>query len=137
MEKPLETAWTGLRVGWVGVSGNHQDGAKSVSQVNGVSDTAPPVVCVCVLGGSLRKATMVSASPFVWQKAAPLLSPQCQTIQCVSLVPFKLLPQCWSSKGVNLHKFMPRPFREHLGLTQPQSPLVFTVRSYGNLFSWH
>ena len=28
MEKPLETAWVGLKVGWVVVSGNHQGRAK-------------------------------------------------------------------------------------------------------------
>ena len=40
MKKPLETAWVGLKVGRGRASGNHQDGASSVSQVNGDSDMA-------------------------------------------------------------------------------------------------
>ena len=34
MKKPLETAWVGLKVEQERVSGNHQSGSKSVSQVD-------------------------------------------------------------------------------------------------------
>ena len=38
MEKPLETPWVGLQVGWGRVSENHQGGVNSVSQVHGDPD---------------------------------------------------------------------------------------------------
>ena len=37
MEKPLKTAWVGLKVGWGRASENHRDGANSVNQVDGNS----------------------------------------------------------------------------------------------------
>ena len=38
----------------------------------------------------------------------------------MSLVPFKMLPQCWSSEGVSLSKYMHGPFRrDSLGLHKP------------------
>ena len=37
MKNPLEAAWVTLQVGKGGVSGNHQDGATSVSYVDGDS----------------------------------------------------------------------------------------------------
>ena len=40
MEKPLETAWVGLKVGWGRASKNHQGGANSVNQVDGFSHIA-------------------------------------------------------------------------------------------------
>ena len=52
------------------------------------------------------------------------------------LVPFKLLPQCLSSEGVNVSKSMCKPFKRHcLGLREFLSPtralLVCTARSNG------
>ena len=41
MEKPLEQAWVGLKVGWGRASGNYQGGANNVSQVDEVSDMVP------------------------------------------------------------------------------------------------
>ena len=41
MEKPLETLWVGLQVQWGRISGNHQGGTNSDSQVDGDSDMAP------------------------------------------------------------------------------------------------
>ena len=60
------------------------------------------------------------------------------------LVPFKLLPQCWSPEGVSLSKCMcgASPFKKR-GLRIPQvlqstqPPLIFTARSYGDLSFWH
>ena len=61
---------------------------------------------------------------------------------CMSLLPFKLLPLCWSSEGVSLSKSVCGFFKEkYLGLQKflppTQSPLVFAARSYGDLSSWH
>ena len=58
------------------------------------------------------------------------------------LVPFKLLPQCLSSEGVNVSKSMCKPFKRHcLGLREFLSPtralLVCTARSNGSLSSLH
>ena len=40
MEKPLDMAWVGPQVAWVGVSGYLQGGAHHVHQVDGDSDLA-------------------------------------------------------------------------------------------------
>ena len=49
MEKPLLPSWVGLEVGWGGPLGNQQGGAYHVSQVDGDSDTVPPL---CARQGS-------------------------------------------------------------------------------------
>ena len=55
----------------------------------------------------------------------------------------QLLPPCWSSEGVSLSQLLINLLwgtaRKSRGfcLLLPQSPLVFTTRSYGNYFSWH
>ena len=41
MEKPLKTAWVGLKVGWGRALGNNQGKANRVNQVDGVSDVVP------------------------------------------------------------------------------------------------
>ena len=51
MEKPLETAWVGLKFGWGQASGNHLGRANSGSQVDGVWDTAC-WLCSSVVGGT-------------------------------------------------------------------------------------
>ena len=58
------------------------------------------------------------------------------------LVPFKLLPQCWSSEGVNLSNSICGFFKgNYLGLQKflplNQSQLVFAARSYVDLSFWH
>ena len=60
---------------------------------------------------------------------------------CMPLVPFKLLPRCWSSVGVSLSKFVCGFFMGNcLGLQKflplTQSLLVFAARSYEDLSSW-
>ena len=75
MEKTLETSWVDQKVGWGNASGNHQGGANSVSQVDGVSNLAPPCQLCGFVGGGLRKVKMASASPFVWKQAVlPVLT---------------------------------------------------------------
>ena len=75
MEKPLEIAWVGLKVGWGRTSGNYQGGANSVSQVDGVSEMVPGCQLYGSVGGGIRKGTMASASTSVWEKAVPQLLP--------------------------------------------------------------
>ena len=85
------------------------------------------------------EGTMASDSTSDWQRVvcttSPLTPPWFQTIQSlparIFLIPFKLLPQLWSSKGVSLSK-CEGPLRgtNCLGLQQPrptqsQSPEVF------------
>lgn len=45
MEKPLDVAWVGPKVGWELVSGDYQGRANSISQFVGVLDFAPPCTC--------------------------------------------------------------------------------------------
>ena len=73
---------------------------------------------------------------------APALIPDTSVPPCMPLVPFRLLPQCWSSKGVSLSKFVCGFFKRNcLGIQKflpaTQSPLVFVARSCGDLSSWH
>ena len=66
MEQPLEMTWVGSQAGMGGVSGNHQGGANSVSEIS--ADSEPD-------GGSagkmLRKGTMAFANTPIWTKAVP------------------------------------------------------------------
>ena len=71
MEKPLETASIGLKFGWVRISGNHQDGANSMRQIDGVSDVVSACWFCGFLEGGLRKSTVTSVSTSVREKAAP------------------------------------------------------------------
>ena len=98
-------------------------------------------------GTGLRKGTMASAHLSIWEKAVPSAHtrhwlPDILVPPCMPLVPFKLLPQCWSSRGASLSKSMCGFFKGScLGLqkflTPIQSPLVFAARSYGSLPFWH
>ena len=82
---------------------NQQGMANSASQVVRVSDMAP------------HKETKASASTSVWEKAAPpalALMPDTLSPPRLPLVPFRLLPWCWSS-GVSLSKSMCGPFKRN------------------------
>ena len=81
---------------------------------------------------------------FLRQNCPPALTlmPDTSVPPHVQLVPFKLLPWCWSSERVNLSKSMCGfskgnclGFQQLLLLTQ--SPLVFAARSRRDLSSWH
>ena len=68
------------------------------------------------VGEGLRKGTMASACLSVWKKAfpqLPALMPDMSVPPCMRLVSFKLLPQCWSSEGVSLSKFICGFFNEN------------------------
>ena len=62
------------------------------SQVDGVSDMAPAVGSVG--GEGLAKG----------QWPLPILMPDTSLPPSMPLVPFKLLPRCWSSEGVSLNR---------------------------------
>ena len=62
--------------------------------------------------GGLRKETMASAGISTWERAAPpalAWMPENSVPPHMSLVPFKLLPQCWSSKQVSATMGMSAP----------------------------
>ena len=88
------------------------------------------------VGGRLRKS---SAHPSVWDKTppAPALMPDTSVAPCMPLVPFKLLPWCWSSEEVNLSKSVCWFFKVNCLVLQQfvlptQSLLGFATRSYGD-----
>ena len=89
----------------------------------------------------VNKGTVASASTSVWEEAAPPAlapKPNSSVPPHVSLAPFELLSQCWSSERMNLSVVSPGgPFKRTPGtpatlrLTQPPSPLVSTARVVG------
>ena len=70
------------------------------------------------------------------------LMPDTSVSPCMPLVPFKLLPRCWSSEGVSLIKSVCEFFKgnclgllKFLLLTRPLQ--VFAARSIVDSTSWH
>ena len=55
MEKPLDRAWVGQKIGWGRVSENHFGEANSVSQVDGNLEMMPVWACRGWGGGSSAK----------------------------------------------------------------------------------
>ena len=102
----------------------------------------PSADCV---GGGLGRRTMVSASPFMWEKAIPpvlTLILGNAVLPCMSLVLFELLPHHWSSECMSSCEAKCGHFKVKVWdfrslLSQPQSLLCFTVRSQGNFSFWH
>ena len=119
--------------------------ANCVSQVDGVSDIGP-ACCLCgSVGGGIRKGEMALCPPLCLGESCPLvltLMPDPSVSPCMLLMPFKLLPWCWSSEGVSLRKPVYGFFKvNRLGLKKflppTQCPLSFAAGSYGDLSSWH
>ena len=119
--------------------------ANSVSQVRLMeSQIWHPSACSVALweDGSERGSGL--CPPFYLREnflSSPLL-PDNSVPPRVPLVPFKLLPQCWSSERVNLNKSMCCFFKGDClrlpkFLLPTQSPLVFVARNYGDSSSWH
>ena len=124
----------------MGASQDLQGGANSVSQVDGISDMAPD----CRLCGRwVQKRDNGLCLPFCLGESCPpalTLMPHTSVPPHMPLVPFKLLPWCWSSGAVSLSKFMCGFFKGNcLGLQKfllpTQSLLVFAARIYEDLSS--
>lgn len=115
----------GLQFGSDRVSGNHHGQVNDISQVDGDSDTVP--TCASRLSwGTVQERTMASASTFAWERAAPpapALKPNNSVPQCMSLIPFKLMPQRWSSEQVHQQV---HPCAGHLRGT-PETPAAFRL----------
>ena len=105
---------------------------------------APAYSCVALLGASSERDNGL-CPPFCLRESYPpalALMPDTLVFPCMPLVPFKLLPQCWSSEGVSLSKSLYGFFKRNcLGLQKflplTQSLLVFVARSFGDLPFWH
>ena len=70
------------------------------------------------------------------------LMPDTSVLPCMPLVPFKLLPCCWSSEGVSLSESVCGLFKRNcLGLQMflppTQSLLAFTAKSFEDIPSCH
>ena len=100
------------------------------------------IVGFVALGGGLKKMGNGLDLPFCLRECcplAPVLMPDTPVSPYMPLVPFKLLPLCWSSEGVSLSKSVHGFFKgnclkiqQFLLLTQ--CPLVFAARSYEDLY---
>ena len=104
-----------------------------------------PACCLCgSVRGGFRTGTM-DCPPFYLGESCPptlILIPNTSVSPCIPLVPFKLLPRCWLSKGVSLSKSLCGFFKRNcLGLQKflplTQSLPVFAAKSMGVLSSWH
>lgn len=91
-------------------------------------------------GEGLTKGAMASASISAWEKVAPqalVLKPNNSVSLYMSPVPFKLLSQCFISKGVShslsVHRGIPWN-SSCLSLPQLQFPLVLQLEIMGLLF---
>ena len=85
--------------------------SNSVSQVDRVSDMAPAWQ-LCVSVGRLQKRDTGLCLPFCLRDSCPpALALMPSVLPHMPLVPFKLLPQCWSSEGLSLSKFVCRSLR--------------------------
>ena len=102
-------------------------------------DTQIWILPACTVQRELIKGMMASANTSVLGKATPpclTLMPDSSILPCMSLVLFALLPQHWKSEGVSQNMSLQGPFQSNIGapealcLTQSQSLLVFTARSY-------
>ena len=142
MEKPLETAWVGLRVGWDTASGNHQSGVNSVSQVGGISAIAPACQ-LCGSEGRTQKRNNGLCQHFsLGESCPPVLAVMLDNSvpPYMSLMPFNLLPPCWNLEGGVQASQCAGPLRgavwdsSSFCLPQPQSLLVFIAINYGT--SW-
>ena len=114
------------------------------SQVDGVLDMVP-ACCLCgSVGERLRKRTIASSSTFVWEKAASTalaLMLDNSVSPCMLLMP----SICCSSAGAQREWIQVSlclgPFRgisyDSITLSSTsQSPLLFAVKSYGDLSFW-
>ena len=120
IKNPLETAWVGLQVGWGGVSGKHQGGTKSVRQVD-ETQIWHPLVSSAGEGVVFSEKEQWPLLALLSGKKQPHppdldLIPDNSVYPHISLVPFKLLPQYWSSQGASQVSPPLDLLRNYLGL---------------------
>ena len=145
MEKSRLTVCVGPYVGQYGVSEVFEGRANSVSQVNDVSDMGPTCPLCGSVVGRAQKMENGLCLPYSLEENCPprsCLDANTSVPSCIPLVPFKLLPECWSSEGENLNKLMCGFFKKNYlelqkFLPPTQCPLGFATRRYGNLSSYH
>ena len=108
-----------LKVGWGRTSGNHQSGADSVRQDDGVSDMVPTY---WLWRRKAQKRNNGLCQALCLGNSCPTaltLLPHSLVPPHASLVSFNLLPWCWSSKGVSLSKSVHGHIKRNcLGLLQ-------------------
>ena len=126
------------------------------TEIQGISRVGPTVLvrlmesqaclpCLWLCPGRAQKRDNSLFPPFCLREncpPAPILMPVTSVPPCMPLVPFKLLPWCWSSEQVSLNKSICGFFKVNClelqkFLPPAQSLLVFASRSYGDLSSWH
>ena len=105
MEKPLLTSWVGHKFGWAEPQGLPVVEQSVLVKLMESQIWPPPPGSVV---GGLRKGTMVSVLLSVMGKdvcpSALILMSDTSVPPHMPLVPFKPLPQCWNSEGVNLSR---------------------------------
>ena len=112
MGRPLEKAGVGLKVGWGRAPEYHQDRANNVSQIDGVSDMAPS--CWLCVGRAQKRKNGLCQHICLGEHCPPALAqmPNNSVPPCMSLMPFNLLLQYWSSEEVSpsesVHGFFKR-----------------------------
>ena len=99
MEKPLETAWVGLKVEWLRGSPGW---SKQWSQVDGVSEKVPS--CGLWWGMTQKRNSGFCQCFCLRDSCSPALAlmPDHSFAPGISLMLFSLLPRHWSSQGVSL-----------------------------------
>ena len=129
MEKPLETAWVGLWVRWGKVSWNYQGRGKQCEPGWWSLKCGACLLAVCVYW--CRESQKRNNSLCQYFFLAESCPPQALTLMLnnsfspnMSLVPFKLLPQHWSSEGVSWVSQGTGPLKRNcLGLQKPSMSL--------------
>ena len=137
MEKPF--VWWAHKLDGADPLGNHQDRAYRVSQIDGDSDIVPPHYGFVLWRAQKRyndhclQFCLGGSCPLVLALMLDTLVPP-----HMPLVLFKVLPWCWSSKGMSLGKSMcsARPLkRRYLRILQfllpTQSPLFLQPEVMG------
>ena len=102
------------------------------------------LLALWLCGGRVQQRDNGLCWPFCFEEScppAPVLTPDTSVPPLMPWVPFKLLPQCWSSEGVILSKSICGFFKRNcLGLQEflplTQSLLGFAARSHRDLSSW-
>ena len=122
MEKSLGTAWVGPQIGGAGPQ-NHQGGANSDSQVDGDSDVGPDYKLCC--GRAKKREDGLCPHFCLGESCAPppplppalTLMPDFRELNSVpprtSVVPYKLLSQCWSSNRASPSKCVCGPIKRN------------------------